>query len=301
MTSWVGLDIGGSKLLAVAVEEGRVVARARTATERAEGPEAVLARACALVREVTRAVPARGLGVGFAGLVASDGSVSSSIMLPGWDGFPLADGLGQACGLPVTVENDANAAGYGEWCAAGAPPRGTHVLVTVGTGIGGAVLVDGRLLRGASGVAGEIGNMSIERDGPTCWCGSRGCLNMLASGSAMSARHSTLTREPACSVPELARRAAAGDEFARRVIEEGARALGTGLANVVQLLNPTHIALGGGVAELGEPWLALVRDEVRRRVFREAFAAVRIELCRLGAEAGAFGAAALARDAVEER
>lgn len=301
MSAWIGLDIGGSKLLAVAVEEGRVVARARTETQRAEGPEAVLARACALVGEVTHARTARGLGVGFAGLVAPDGSISSSIMLPGWDGFPLAARLGRACGLPVTVENDASAAGYGEWCASGAPPRGTHVLVTVGTGIGGAVLVDGRLLRGASGVAGEIGNMSVERDGPLCWCGNRGCLNMLASGSALSARHAALTREPACSVPELARRAAEGDELARRVIEDGARALGAGLANVVQLLNPAHVAVGGGVAELGEPWLALVRDEVRRRVFREAFAAVRIELCRLGAEAGAIGAAALARDAGEER
>jgi glucokinase len=141
------------------------------------------------------------------------------------------------------------------------------VTVTVGTGIGGAVIIDGRLLRGASGVAGEIGNMCIERDGTPCWCGNRGCLNMWASGSALLARYAALSGESDRSVEEISTRAAAGDLVARGVIEVGARSLGVGLSNVIQLLNPNTVAIGGGVADIGVSWLNVVRDEIRSRVF----------------------------------
>jgi glucokinase len=295
--AWIGLDVGGTKILGVAVDRrSEIVARARVATHGEDGPEAVLGRCVALVRELASDRDPAGVGVGFAGLVdARAGSVSSSIMLPGWERFPLGPRLAAAVCAPCRVENDANAAGYGEWIALGSPRELALVVLTVGTGIGGALLLGGRLHRGASGVAGEIGNMSIDWNGPECWCGSRGCLNMLASGSALAARHAELTRGPARSVEELGRRALAGDDVARRVLDDGARALGAGIANVINLINPERVALAGGVAELGDGWLTRVRDEARRRAFRESMDAVTIERCRLGETTGALGAAALAR------
>ena len=297
--AWIGLDVGGTKLLGVAVDEdGNVVARVRRETRREEGPAAVLGRCVELVRELGDGRRARGLGVGFAGLVdAREGRVSSSIMLPGWTGFPLGRELGSALDLACCVDNDANAAAYGEWVAIGRPRELTLVVVTVGTGIGGALVLDGRLHRGASGVAGEIGNTSVDWRGDECWCGNRGCLNTLASGSALSARYAELTRAPALPVLAIGERARAGDAVARRVHDDGARALGAGLANVVNLLNPGRIALAGGVVELGDDWLALVRAEVARRAFAEGVRACTIERCRGGEAAGALGAAALARDA----
>jgi glucokinase len=294
---WIGLDVGGSKILGVVVDHGNeVVGRERVATRRDEGPEAVLQRCLALARGLGAGRNVLAAGIGFAGLVdAGRGRVASSIMLPGWDGFPLGARVSEELALPCRVENDANAAGYGEWIALGSPPGLDLVVLTIGTGIGGAILFGGRLHRGASGGSGEIGNMSIDWNGPECWCGSRGCLNMLASGSALSGRYAELTRGPALPVQELGQRARAGDGVARRVIEDGARALGAGLANLINLLNPARIGLSGGVTDLGDPWLALVRAEAARRAFAESLGAVTIARCRLGEESGAIGAAALAR------
>jgi glucokinase len=300
---WLGIDVGGTKLLGVRVDErGRVLAEQRVATRREEGPAAVLGRCMELARELAGGGAPRGLGLGFAGLVEhAHGRVSSSIMLPGWDGIPVVEMLRTELGLACVLENDANAAGYGEWVARGSPANGTLVVLTIGTGIGGALVIDGKLHRGARGVAGEIGNMSIDWNGPRCWCGSRGCLNMLASGSALSARYAELARREPPSVPELAREAEAGNACARQVLDEGAAALGAGLANVIQLLNPERISLGGGVAELGDAWLERVRAEAGRRAFREGLAGLSIERCLLGERSGAVGAAALVRDAGERR
>ena len=174
---WIGLDVGASKLLGVVVGDSlRVNARRQTPTLRDEGPDAVVARCEALCRDLLEETGAvAGVGVGFAGLVDSAaGVVRSSIMLPGWNAVPLADRLSDALGLPCTVENDATAAGLGEFAARGEPEGATFILLTVGTGIGGAIILDGRPFGGRSGLAGEIGNMSIDWRGEECWCGSRG-------------------------------------------------------------------------------------------------------------------------------
>ncbi len=298
--AWMGLDVGATKLLGVVVSaDGAVQARLTTATDRDDGPAAVIDR-CTAVAEALResAGPVAGIGVGFAGLVDhASGRVRSSIMLPSWSDVALADELAGRLDVPCRVENDATAAGYGELCALG-KPAGLHLVVlTVGTGIGGAIVIDGELYRGASGTSAELGNMTIERDGPECWCGGRGCLNTLASGSAIAARAAELYGDgKARSVEELARLADAGDVPAREAIEGGARALGVGIANVINVFNPNRVALSGGVTALGAPWLDAVRAEARRRAFAESVAAATIDLCRDGADAGAVGAACLARD-----
>ncbi len=310
---WLGLDLGASKILAVLVEEDLFLAGSlRTETRREEGPERVLDRALGLCRRlVEEGGRAKGVGVGFAGLVdPGTGAVRSSIMLPGWEGFPLARKLEEALGIPARADNDATAAGLGEFRALGSPPGLNMVLLTVGTGIGGALVLGGRLYRGKGGLAGELGNTTIEWKGRTCWCGNRGCLNTLASGSALSALARRLAgerpgsllgqKEEPPSLPEVAEAARRGDEAARLAILEGARALGAGVANFINIFDPHLVVLTGGVTGLGETYLAEVRREAGKRAFAEAFAGTKIELSRLGDKTGAVGAACLAMEAARE-
>jgi glucokinase len=290
---WLGIDVGASKLLACIVDGDLGVRQTHKAeTRREDGPDRILERAAALARElIAGAGPVRGVGVGFAGLVDSAaGVVLSSIMLPGFDGLPLASRLGGALDLPVFVDNDATAAGWGEYRALGSPPGLNMLHLTVGTGIGGAIVLGGRLYRGALGIAAEFGNTTIDWRGPGCWCGSRGCLNTVASGSAIASAAGMR------DVHAVATAARAGHAGARAAIENGARALGAGVANFVNIFNPDRVTLSGGVIELGDDYLGWVREEARRRAFREAMAHVVIERTVRGYEVGAFGAACLARE-----
>lgn len=300
MNATLGLDLGGTKLLALCVaDDGTVLARARRETGRETPPP----RALVLVRELVDTLRAEtgaaisAIGVGVPGLVdAPRGVVRSSVMIDGWRDVPLAALVREATGLVCAVDNDVNAAAVAELDVrrrAGedvTAPDALMLLAAVGTGIGGAITLGGRLWRGRSGASGELGNMSVDRRGTTCWCGRRGCLNTVSSGVA-------LERAWGGAVP-LREAWLAGDARAVEVVREGARALGHGLANAVQLLAPTLIALGGGVAEYGEPWRAEVEATVRAETFPEAMEHCRVELARAGYEAGALGAARLAAEAV---
>jgi glucokinase len=249
------------------------------------------------------------VGAGFAGLVDwRAGSILSSIMLPGWEAFPLAERLSSELGgLPAFVDNDATAAGYGEFLALGANPEMNMVLLTIGTGIGGAIIIHGKLFRGATGTSAEFGNTTIDWQGKECWCGNRGCLNMLASGSAISDRASALARgadsalkglEEPIPVERIDEAAGAGDRVAIQAIEEGARALGAGVANIINSFNPDRVVLTGGISALGPDYLKVVREEASKRAFSESVAHARIEFSVVGPEVGALGAAGLIRDHV---
>lgn len=311
MSTWIGLDLGGTKLAGLAVDDtGRVLARYRRATEPDEGPQAVFERCVAAVRDLERkAGTADGVGLGFPGLVdPRAGRVLSSVIIGGFDGSPLADRLAEATGRPVALDNDATLAGVGEFVALGEPADMTLLVLTVGTGIGGALFIGGRLHRGADGTAGEFGHVTLDWNGEPCPCGQRGCLNTLASGTAIAARaarlavahpRSLLRRTP--SLPDVERAAASGDTVARQAIEEGARALGAALAGSINLLDPDRISLCGGVTMLGDPWLQAVRGEAQRRAFREPVARCVIGLARHGEDSGALGAVQLARQQAGER
>lgn len=300
MSAVIGVDLGGTKTLVVQfAADGSCVGERRIATPR--DPETAVAAIAAEVGELAIAHGrAAAVGVGFAGLVdAATGLVDSSVILPEFGGFALRAALAECCAAPVVLDNDATAAGIGEFVALGRPP-GLHLLVlTVGTGIGGAAVLAGHVLRGATGAACEFGNMTIDWRGDGHACGNRGCLNTLASGTAIAARAARPSQSAgAPTLEQVAAAAAAGDAGAREAIESGARALGAGIANLVMAFNPHRVALMGGVLALGDEYLAAVRDEVRQRTFARARDGLQLEPCLLGPRTGAFGAAVLAREEV---
>lgn len=288
---WLGLDLGGTKILGVVVDEHlRRYARVKVPTP--AGAEAVVKATLGLARELVAANDVGGAGLAFAGLVdGAAGFALRSIVLPGWTRVPLAERLAHAIERPALVENDATAAAFGELCARRPRPPRHMVMLTVGTGIGGALVLDGRLYRGSSGFAGEVGNMSIDWNGPVCWCGNRGCLNTLASGSAIAGGFAVPPQRNGCGAP-----AAEDGVDGHPRLERAARALGAGIANLVNLLNPELVVLAGGVPRARGPYLRTIREEVARRALPEPAAHVRIERSVLGYDVSAIGAACLARE-----
>jgi glucokinase len=273
----LGVDVGGSKALAVVLDDDRSVRLThRRATGRATDPDRLVRLVETLLAETSAAGYAcTAVGLGFPGLVDhARGLVRSSVMLDGWCDVPLAERLHSVTGIPCVLDNDVNVAALAELEARGTPPPRCMLMVAVGTGIGGAICLDGELFRGASGISGEIGNTTIDPSAGVCWCGRRGCLNVLASGSAIE----ELT-------PHLGRHGA---------VARAARALGVGIANAVQLLNPDLVVLGGGVLEIGDAFVAQIRETLAHETFSEALAACRVERTVVGHAAAAIGAGLLA-------
>jgi len=282
----LALDIGGTKIAAAIVSEtGALIQRTQCPTLPAEGAEAVLGRAIALGRRVMSASPASApvaAGVGTGGQVdVADGHIIyATPLLPRWSGLPLRQRLEEAWGLPVQVENDVNAAGLGE-STHGAGRGQRHLLcVAVGTGIGGAIVLDGRIYHGATGLAGHLGHLSIDAiRGRRCGCGGIGCVEMYASGPAIEAAwvkqvgprrtRQWLACEPKeVTVAKIAALAAGADEGsapARQLLGQAGGYLGQAIASLLNVLDPQLVVIGGGVAQAGEPFFAGIRQAVRER------------------------------------
>jgi glucokinase len=294
----IGVDLGGTKVLAGAVDADlRVVASARRGV-RGAGRDGVLEAVASAIREVAGAAdPGAPVAIGIPGFLdPATGTVRRCVHLP-IEGLEVADALGALVGAPVLVDNDANCAGLAEARAGAGMGAASVLLLTVGTGIGGAFVVDGELVRGASGAAGEFGHMTVDLNGPVCTCGSRGCLETLASGPALVAAalgHGWSDEEPVSGALVTAR-ALAGDAVALAAAADVGRALGAGIASLVNALDPDIVVVGGGVLGLGDLLLEPARTEARSRAL--AGDRVRIEPARFGEEAGMLGAAMLARDA----
>jgi glucokinase len=314
---WViGVDIGGTNLVVgvVPASGGKPLALDSCPTDGARGADAAVADIGRMTdRVIDEALGQRaaarnglvGVGIGCPGpLDLASGRILDTPNLA-WSGYPIRDRIAERLQLPATLDNDANCATYGEWWQ-GAARGARHVAgVTMGTGIGGGLIVDGRVLRGASGTAGELGHTTIDFRGRPCACGSIGCLEAYVSGPSIAARaregiEAGRTSEIARLVGgELSRITARtvyealqlGDRHAREVMLETARILGAGLASLVNLFNPDVIVVVGGVARAGEFLFAPLRDEVRRRAFPAAAAACRIVPGELGQAAGVVGAA----------
>lgn len=312
MRTFVGIDIGGTNIELVALlDTGRVVAHRSIPCEAAQGPRDAFSRiASALTGLSASAKSLSAVGVACAGLVDPvRGKLHSSPNLPAWANAPLSRIARERLGVPTVIDNDANAAAYGEYFKGIARGRGTLVCITLGTGVGGAIVTDGRLLRGSRNYAGEIGHTTICETGPRCHCGNRGCLEAYVGAYALvrEARRRLSERrsrhlgrwldEGRALTPKLIADAASlGDRTARTVFEDAGRHLGTGLANVINMFNPDVVAIAGGVARGFHLMRPCVLKEVRARAFPESRRSARIVRARLGTRAAAIGAALLARD-----
>ncbi len=319
----VGVDIGGTNLVvgAVPVDGGPAEAVRTRPTEPHRGGQFVVGRVARMVEKVIAQVSASrgvgrdafvGLGIGSPGpLDRESGTVIETPNL-GWENFPLRDLLIDAVGLPATLDNDANCATYGEWWQGAG--RGVRLLagITIGTGVGGGLVIDGHIFHGASDVAGEIGHMTINFEGRRCRCGNYGCLEAYVSGPNIAARAvegielspdsilpelvgGELDRITAATVYEAARR---GDAYADEVLKETAKILGAGIANLINLVNPEVVVVAGGVTRAGEHLLGPLRAAVRKRAFRSAVDACRILPAELDSTAGVIGAAGVFRSSM---
>jgi len=314
-TLTVGVDIGGTKVAAGVVEPGgRVVelVRARTPSRstRADVVEDIIT---GVVSELAARHAVEAVGIGAAGFV--DAARSSILFSPhlSWRNEPLRDKLQRRLGLPVVVENDANAAAWGEYRFGSARGEDHVVVVNLGTGIGGAIVVDGVIQRGKHGVAGEFGHMQVVPQGRPCECGNRGCWEQYVSGNALvrAARARAETAPPvlleavngdisAVTGPMLTQAALAGDAWTAELFVELGGWLGMGLANLAAALDPGLFVIGGGVSEAGELLLAPVRDAFRGHLTGRGFRPeARVVHAALGNEAGVIGAADLARAALK--
>lgn len=290
----LAFDLGGTQLRAAVVDDtGQVLRRSAVLTEVKGGPPAIISQMMQLAVEVAGDDRSRVATAGAAApgpLDSEQGTIIDIPTLPGWTGFPLARVLSERLGLPVVLENDGIAAAYGEWKFGAGRGLSHLVYVTVSTGIGGGVVADGQLLRGRRGMAGHIGHMMIDRNGPTCLCGGTGCFEAMASGSAFASAARAAGFADARVLVAAARR---NDPTALQVLAHQGDILGYGFASLLHLYSPQRLIMGGGVSGA----LDLLAPHIRKQIECHAmppFRAVDVIAAKLGDNAGLVGAAGLA-------
>ena len=288
----LGLDLGGTKIAGAVVEAGRILARRQVPTPRT-GYAAVLASLGDVAAQLLKDFPeVERVGLGSPGpLDLPAGKVVFAPNIPGLEDAPIAVDLSKKLALPVVLENDANAAGYAEHLHGAAKTLGSSVYITVSTGIGGGIFVGDKVIRGAFGVAGEVGHVTLEPGGPLCGCGHYGCWEALAAGRAL-ARDGSHAYGFAMTTEEVFRRAQAGERLALRVVDRAAMYTGLGLANLVKILDPEGFVLGGGMMKTGDFYLEKV--QAAADTFTTSFPRVKLYLAELGTDAGVIGAASVA-------
>jgi glucokinase len=287
----LGLDLGGTNIKVSIIEPAsggyRVVSVEERPTEANGGPEKVAANLLEAARRHIAEGPVGSIGLGVPGLFDKDtGVIQLFPNLPGeWEGFPLRPTMEDGLDTPVTMINDARAFTLAEGTMGAGEGFRIVACLTLGTGIGGGIMIDGRLHLGAFGVAGEIGHQTIDPDGTLCGCGNRGCVEAMARADVLIALAGKDSAEA------VYRAAAEGDGRSLAAIEQVARVLGIGLANVVTLIGPDRIVIGGGIAEAGDLVLDPIRTAIRERVTLIPTDRIDVVPAQLGKWAGAHGAA----------
>ncbi|HEU4641648.1 MAG TPA: ROK family protein [Gemmatimonadaceae bacterium] len=313
----IGVDLGGTNIVVGAMPEdgSRELGVREEPTHSERGAESVVDRIVSMIAQTISDViatqgarPQDFLGVGIGAPGPLDRERGIVVVAPnlGWRNFPLREEISERIRLPATLDNDANCATVGEWWRGAAQGARNVVGLTIGTGIGGGIVLDGRLYHGSSDVAGEIGHTTIDSTGRYCRCGNYGCLEAYASGPAIALRarealerdevsvlhrmvDGQLERLTAATVYEAAKN---GDALALEVVRDTARFLGTGVANLLNTLNPDVVVITGGVTRAGDRLFEPLRAEVKRRAFRPAVEACRIVPGILHGTAGMVGAVA---------
>ena len=310
----LALDIGGTKLAAgVVTGDGRVLSREVIPSHANEGPWSMIDRLLDLGHRMideSGVSPSRIAGIGIAcggPLDPETGIILSPPNLPGWDRIPLVDVVTERLGLPAAVENDATAGALAEWWfGAGRSHRVNDlVYLTISTGIGGGLVLDGRLYRGVAGNAGELGHLTVVYDGRPCGCGRRGCLEAYASGTNIARRAheaiaagqaSTLADLAAFTSKDVAEQAREGDPLAGRIWDETMAILGSAVANILDVFNPALVVLGGGVTRAGDQLLVPVREAGLRQAMEPARRSGEVVLTELGPIHDVMSAAVVAFD-----
>lgn len=316
----IGVDLGGTTIKSLAVDEtGRIAARASRPTEVHAGQAQVVDNLAATVHDLIEqlgqtdisrgAAMIQPIGVGVPGALDVDkGLVIASPNFPGWEGFPLRARLEAVIGRPVLIENDANAAAVGEQWQGAAIGLKDFLFITIGTGVGGGVVLDGRLWRGPGGRAGEFGHVKVEPEGEPCGCGSRGCLERYTSAAALERyvlealpkegtsdpKQLALDRPDAIDPAVISKAAAAGNEAALAAYRQFAVYMGMGIAGVVHLLDLRYFIFGGGVSEAFDLFEPRLRQEVAARIYGVAIKDIHLLKARCGNQAGSLGMAHLA-------
>jgi len=298
----IGIDLGGTNLRAAAIDkDGKMLAKISGSTPVASGPQPVvndMAQSVEKLREQFGRDELAGIGAGVPGNIdMAKGVIVGWGNMPIFNGYAMRDELSKRLGTKVILENDANAAALGErWMGAG---RGVDdlVLLTLGTGVGGGIIVDGRILHGQIGMAGELGHMTISPNGNPCGCGNRGCLEKHASATAVSAMARLLGLGHDLTAQQVYDLAVQGNDRAREIFKVMGEALGIALASLVNIFNFPLYLLGGGVVAGWDFFAPAMLAEVERRSFtyRSTLKTMptRIEAAKLGGDAGLFGAACL--------
>jgi glucokinase len=312
----VSVDVGGTKFIAAVVDkDGRMLSRVYRPTLASQGPEKVIKRLAATIEQAIKESGAGMTGIGavslaIAGIIdINRGLVTQTTHLPDWHNIRLDDLLQDEFQMPAFLLNDASAAALGERCFGAGIGIDNLIYVTVSTGIGGGLIINGELYNGTDGAAAEIGHMIVLADGPACNCGQHGCLEALASGTAIArlarerlkrGERSILTGMvkgiPASVTAEHVTIAGKKrDAVALSVIREAAYYLGIGLSNLVNLFNPRVIVIGGGVSAMGEMLLRPARKSMKDHALRLPAATVSVVKSKLSPDGGILGAAAYAR------
>jgi len=318
----LAIDLGGTKIIAAIIsEDGKIVAEERHLTLADEGQTSVIERLFSAIDhllDLKNLEPSQLSGISIAaagGIDINRGLVTSSPHLPGWHNVPLRDMVRERYKVSTFLLNDASAAALGEHRFGAGRGVKDLILLTIGTGIGGGIIIDGRLYHGPSGSAGEMGHMTIDVNGLKCTCGNIGCLETLVSGPVIAeeARKRLAQGEKSAilemmaggiedvTAEEIGAAARSGDSLALDIVTKAATYLGVGLVNLVNIFNPQMIIIGGGVGKLGELLLDPARRIVQERAFRVSAEVVRIVPAELGDEAGVCGAAAFAFEQINRR
>ena len=312
----LAIDLGGTKIItAIISDQGQILTREYCLTLAEEGPPSVINRMLSAIDHLLSVKSMDlsqldSISVAVAGAIDFDqGLVTSSPNLPGWQDIPLRDTIKEKYGVNTFLINDASAAALGEHCFGAGKGIRNLIYLTVSTGIGGGIIINGELYLGACGSAGEIGHMTIDVNGPRCSCGNIGCLETLASGTAVAreaarrisqGERSSLTEIVSGKIEDITAEkvdvaAVGGDSLAAEVISQAATYLGIGMVNLVNIFNPEMIIVGGGMAKMGDRLLNPARRVVMERAFQLPAQAVCIVPAQLGEDAGVIGAAVFAR------
>jgi len=307
----VGVDLGGTNVKAGLVSsEGEILYQSKLPTRASEGPRAILSQVGASIKDClsqANSWEVKGIGIGSPGIVDNEGVVKSPPNLTGWDTIPLRSEIENVFGIPVSVENDANAAAIAESRFGAGRNHPDFLFVIWGTGVGGGLILNRKIYRGQSGGAGEIGHISINYEGPICNCGSRGCVEAYVGQRYLSHRTAERLRSGEKSIivdlvkgdlsniePLVISQAAErGDHLANHVLEEAATLLGVALGSVMSIMDLRVSIIGGGISAVGDGTMNAIKHSIQRHVQKPLRPGIQVIRAALGNNAGILGAAGL--------